>query len=99
MSIILSGYLAYKIVRLADRAQDRLSEALLEASRLIHAKTLHEYAQAREIAAESDLRVRSLEDALDHETKQSEGPIEPPPHNYTLADGRSIDLNQFTFMG
>ena len=88
-------YLIYKLIHLSDRAQDRLSEALLESSKLIQAKSLTEHATAAQIAAETNLRVQTLSDTL----HDQEPPEVMAPRYTTLESGTVVDLNHYTLQG
>lgn len=87
-------YLAKLVFKIHQVGQAALSHALLEAAEMIKSQSVLEKAHADEVKANTDLRVKALTDSVAYEREKNQaGPI---PQEYTLQDGRTIDLNEWS---
>lgn len=96
LSIILNGFLAYRVELALRSAQKEVADLGIRAAQLCQSKSLEEYSTAVEREKEVDFRVTALQETI---AQHEEEPEPARRRSYTLSTGREIDLSEWEQFG
>lgn len=99
------GYLAYRLTKMCSDSLDKmshshqlsqaaLSQALLEAAEMLKSQTIIEKASHDRMQADTDIRVKVLQESL--EIERDRGVEASKPKIFTLEDGRTINTSEWS---